>query len=106
MYDDTFTANVRRFDPEYGDQTGDWTIKREKADGLGAPPPPPQSNSGAMSIRSGRGGDLSGISESERDKRRRATMAPGGQEMWRNEFVGRFKVDRLALRCKSYFFGL
>jgi hypothetical protein len=31
--DDTFTANVRRFDPEYGGQSGDWFIKREQADG-------------------------------------------------------------------------
>jgi hypothetical protein len=94
MNDDSFTANVRRFDPEYGGQSGDWMFKREKADGLG-----PQRNSGG-SIKSGRGGEAAMISESERERRRRATMAPGMQELWRNGFVGRFKVDRLELKCK------
>ena len=96
MYDDTFTANVRRFDPEFGGQKGEWSFKREKADGFGAPP---QSSGG--SIKGGHSKDpLTVASEKEREKRRRATMAPGTQELWRNEFVGRFKVDRLALTCE------
>ena len=97
--DDSFTANVRRFDPEYGGQSGDWFIKREQADGPGLRPSQ-QNNSG--SIRHGRGGDSSAISEGEREKRMKRTMAPGAQELWRNEFVGRFKVDRLKLKCKFF----
>jgi hypothetical protein len=97
MNDDSFTANVRRFDPEYG---GDWMFKREQADGFG-----PQ-GSGA-SIQSGRGAEAN-ISEAERERRRRATMAPGMQELWRNGYVGRFKVDRLELKCESlaYFWAV
>jgi len=94
--DDSFAANVRRFDPEYGGQSGHWLFKREKADGLGAP----KRSSGAISIRSGRGGESSKSSEQEREKKR-TTMAPGMQEIWRNELVGRYKVDRLALRSRS-----
>ncbi|KIM83183.1 hypothetical protein PILCRDRAFT_88087 [Piloderma croceum F 1598] len=93
MNDDSFTANVRRFDPDYGGQSGDWMFKREQADGFG-----PQGSS--ASIRSGRGAEAN-ISEVERDRRRRATMAPGMQELWRNGYVGRFKVDRLELKSRS-----
>jgi hypothetical protein len=97
MNDDTFTANVRRFDPDYGG--GDWMFKREQADGFG-----PQ-GSGA-SIRSGRVPEVN-ISEAERERRRRATMTPGMQELWRNGYVGRFKVDRLELKCEllAYFWA-
>jgi hypothetical protein len=98
MNEDTFIANVRRFDLQF--QDGEWSFTREKADGLGAPP----RSSGGTSIRSGHGRDQShAVIEAEREKRekrRRATMVPGAQELWGNKYVGRFKVDRLELRCK------
>jgi hypothetical protein len=96
MNDDSFAAGVRRFDPEYGGLSGDWMFKRENADGYGP------GRGGTASIRSGRGGEQAGVSETERERRRRATMAPASQEIWKNELVGRFKVDRLAVRCKSF----
>jgi hypothetical protein len=99
MNDDSFTANVRRFDPDYGGLSGDWLFKREQADGFG-----PKGSS--ASIRSGRVAEAN-ISEAERERRRRATMVPGMQELWRNGYVGRFKVDRLELKCEllALFFG-
>ncbi|KAI0769697.1 hypothetical protein BD413DRAFT_477240 [Trametes elegans] len=65
MSDDPFTSQLRKSDKGYGPRRDEWSFKKEVADGAS-----PASN---MMSRSGR---------------------PAIHELWRHEFVGRFKVDK------------
>jgi hypothetical protein len=107
--DDTFDRHVRKWDKAYGLRKVGWSFIREKADGPGF------GASSASSIRR-RASDASGtprgsisgsmittaiIVDNARSKARAKeaerlakTFIPTGQEIWRNEMVGRFKVDR------------
>ncbi|KAH7927541.1 hypothetical protein BV22DRAFT_1060876 [Leucogyrophana mollusca] len=89
--EDAFQRHLQRFDEAYKSREGQWTFRRENADGLG-----PTSGS---SVRGGRNAlVLAPPVSSERVKK---TMFPGNQEIWRSNYVGRFKVDRLAFKPAS-----
>lgn len=99
--DDAFASHVKRFDGDYDQMASEWSFKKEKADGPGL-------HSGHVAVWSKRSKDYSAaaaaISVEERERaRKKRTMIPGMQELWQNDLVGRFKVDRLALKCKLLF---
>ncbi|KAH9949586.1 hypothetical protein B0H21DRAFT_727507 [Amylocystis lapponica] len=74
--DDEFTRAVQQLDPEYHAQRQDWSFKREQADiGDSASP-------GIMITGSNAG----------------KVITPGTQEIWRQSYIGRFKVDKLLLK--------
>lgn len=81
--EDAFTRQIRAWDPDYNVREERWSFKKESADGRG--PHRMQLASSAPQTPN--------IPTSH-------TMAPQTQEMWRQEFVGRYKVDRLRIACK------
>ncbi|KIY70640.1 hypothetical protein CYLTODRAFT_419594 [Cylindrobasidium torrendii FP15055 ss-10] len=102
--DPFFRAVGNLWAPDYRKQQRMWTFARERSDGPGSPT--------AHSIKKSRGslGDSSrfGItsitSGAQRERDKEAWRSPlnwrgmptGSQEVWTNELVGRFKVDRRA----------
>ncbi|KAH8080250.1 hypothetical protein BXZ70DRAFT_901466, partial [Cristinia sonorae] len=76
--EDAFTRHVRKHDDAYMRRRRDWSFLRESNDGRGPKllTVPPQN------------------SEPQQTP---TTMRPGTQEIWRNAFIGRFKVDRMAM---------
>lgn len=90
--DDVFIRHAQRFDEHYAFASLQWSFRREQADGRGPPVT-------AMSIRSGQSREP--VLPNAQQTGRGTTMMPGSQELWRHEFVGRFKIDRMALMCKS-----
>lgn len=79
--DDPFSRQVNRWDPDYGTRKGDWSFKKESSDGRGPhrmPLVPTTSADGSV-----------------------VTMQPGTQELWRQAYVGRFKVDRVKMSSKD-----
>jgi hypothetical protein len=119
--DDTFDRYVRKWDKGYGLRKAGWSFVREKADGPGF------GASSASSLRR-RASDASGtprgsisgstmttaiIADSSRSKARAKeaerlakTFIPSGQEIWRNEVVGRFKVDRTTVHREYLYYIL
>lgn len=79
--EDAFTRHAQRFDPEYNERVADWSFKRELADGAGADVP-----AGARWVVSTGSARM---------------VAHGTQEIWRQAYVGRFKVDKVLTRRKS-----
>lgn len=77
--DDAFTRQVRHWDPDYGTRKGDWTFKKENTDGLARAPH-------RMPLPPGTPSDTN-----------QHTMPPGTQEIWRQAYVGRYKVDRVKM---------
>ncbi|KAI0699543.1 hypothetical protein BC835DRAFT_1330590 [Cytidiella melzeri] len=82
--EDAFTRHIRALDPDYSEREGRWSFKKESSDGRGPhrmqltasaaqTPMPPTTH----------------------------TMMPQTQEMWRQEFVGRYKVDRLRIPSEA-----
>lgn len=65
MSDDAFTSQLRKLDKGYTRRRDEWSFRRENADGGGQPM--------AVTTRPGR---------------------PAIHELWRHEYVGRFKVDK------------
>ncbi|KAH7913471.1 hypothetical protein BJ138DRAFT_1081529 [Hygrophoropsis aurantiaca] len=91
--EDIFMSHVKHFDVGYKGVEDQWMFKRENADGLG------MISASNSSVRGGRAiVHASSIPNTERVKK---TMFPGNQEIWRNNHVGRFKVDRLAFKPAS-----
>jgi hypothetical protein len=104
--DDTFARHVRKWDG----RLGDWSFKREKADGIGLYNP--------WGIETKTGLSSKGLSEVTRTSDEKAKgkgkekaadrnksdmgMLPGTQEIWRCEFVGRFKVDRQTVQREFF----
>ncbi|KAG5648461.1 hypothetical protein DXG03_003072 [Asterophora parasitica] len=114
---DSFGKAIRSWDgPRYRAQRRDWSFKREKADRQ------PESNASIRrpsttgfltprgSIMTERAGTPSAIGEQDREpKDPEKDLAPppstawkgmrlNAQEFWRNDLVGRFRVDRRATR--------
>ncbi|KAI0093071.1 hypothetical protein BDY19DRAFT_1045374 [Irpex rosettiformis] len=82
--EDAFTKHVRALDPDYNAREERWSFKRESSDGRG--PHRMQlaaSPSQTPSVPTPH------------------TMMPQTQEMWRQDFVGRYKVDRLRLPSET-----
>ncbi|KAI0342193.1 hypothetical protein BDW22DRAFT_1376566 [Trametopsis cervina] len=79
--EDAFTRHIRALDPDYNEREGRWSFKKESTDGRG----PHRMQLAASSTNQAPAGPSS------------HTMMPQTQEMWRQEFVGRYKVDRLRL---------
>lgn len=77
--EDVFTRHLRKNDMNYNVRRVEWSFKKESTDGMGPRVPPTP------------GGE-------EGEQRR--TMEPGMQEIWRHAYIGRFKVDRLLIRCE------
>ncbi|KDQ55827.1 hypothetical protein JAAARDRAFT_208596 [Jaapia argillacea MUCL 33604] len=80
--DDTFARHIRKTDPRYASREIDWSFRKELADGSsstiapsGKGIPPPVSSPVGMPVNT--------------------------QEIWRNEHVGRFKVDRIEVAAES-----
>ena len=69
--EDAFTRQVRTWDPQYTSRKTEWSFKPESTHGRGPHLP-------ATEIKS-------------------QTMQPGTQELWRQAYVGRFKVDRVKM---------
>ncbi|OSD06785.1 hypothetical protein PYCCODRAFT_1359570 [Trametes coccinea BRFM310] len=65
MSDDAFTSQLRKLDKGYTRRHEEWSFRKETADGPGRP--------SSVTSRSGR---------------------PAIQELWRHEYVGRFRVDK------------
>ncbi|KAI0374112.1 hypothetical protein BV20DRAFT_602405 [Pilatotrama ljubarskyi] len=65
MSDDAFTSQLRKLDKGYTRRREEWSFRKETADG--------QTHPSSASTRSGR---------------------PAIHELWRHEYVGRFKVDK------------
>ncbi|KAF9004415.1 hypothetical protein BDZ89DRAFT_1080620 [Hymenopellis radicata] len=102
--EDPFFRAVKYWAPDYRDQSRAWTFARERADGAGPSPTSPTSKKGRNSS-----GDSSkfGLSSTtshrgEKEAWRHPTnwkgMPIGLQEIWANELVGRFKVDRRSIK--------
>ncbi|KAI8993091.1 hypothetical protein BD414DRAFT_577121 [Trametes punicea] len=66
MSDDAFTSQLRKLDKGYTRRHEEWSFRKETADGAGRP-------ASTTTSRSGR---------------------PAIQELWRHEYVGRFRVDK------------
>ena len=92
--DDTFLRHLNKCSEGYGAQTGSWTFKREKADGMSRPWNPGFA-SPRSSISEGQRLILEGKGKTKEKVAPVYTgMVPGTQEIWKCEYVGRFKVDR------------
>ncbi|TCD69797.1 hypothetical protein EIP91_006110 [Steccherinum ochraceum] len=78
--EDIFTRHLRKNDDKYNQRRIDWSFKKESTDGRGPKNPlvPPHDPTGA-----------------------RKSMMPGTQEIWRQAFIGRFKVDRLIMKTEQ-----
>lgn len=74
--DDAFTHQVRSWDPLYTYRKSEWSFKPESTDGRGPHRMP--------------------LATAPTDAKAH-TMLPGTQELWRQAFVGRFKVDRVKM---------
>ena len=81
--EDAFTRHVRALDPDYNVREERWSFKKENSDGRG--PHRMQLTTSAPQTPN--------VPTSH-------TMMPQTQEIWRQEFVGRYKVDRLKISCK------
>ncbi|KAF4597955.1 hypothetical protein EYR38_006347 [Pleurotus pulmonarius] len=125
--DDTFLRNVRHWDYTFGSRRRDWSFRRER-DSLSGPPGGQErmgertgtgvgvertesatsgvfGSSQKVNVAHDRGsGDKDRDRDKERERDRRKApkgMAVGTSEIWSNELVGRFKVDRKAARRES-----
>ncbi|KAG9220452.1 hypothetical protein CCMSSC00406_0003908 [Pleurotus cornucopiae] len=124
VLDDTFLRNVRHWDYTFGSRRRDWSFRRERGSASG--PSGGQERTGErtgtgigvertesatsgvfgssqkVNVAHDRGSgerDRDRDKERERDKRKAPKgMAVGTSEIWSNELVGRFKVDRRAAR--------
>lgn len=85
--EDAFTRHVRALDPDYNAREERWSFRKENTDGRG----PYRLN--LSTTPSAANANVPAAVTS-------FTMPPGTQEMWRQEFVGRFKVDRLRISRK------
>ena len=74
MSDDAFTSQLRKLDKGYLRRREEWSFRKEMADGSTNVPAPP---------RPGR---------------------PAIHELWRHQYVGRFKVDKQWTERKHYDF--
>ncbi|KAL4244794.1 hypothetical protein ABKN59_011554 [Abortiporus biennis] len=81
--EDVFTKFVRKMDKGYDERRQAWTFKRETVDGRG----PAGSRNSNLHIS-----DLQTLNR---------TMSPNSQEIWKQSYIGRFKVDRLALHSEQ-----
>ena len=96
--EDTFLRHLNKYNEGYGTQISFWTFKKEKADGSSRP------LSGSNTFSSPRASiseswTLASDSRSKgKEKSPYLGMAPGTQEIWKCEYVGRFKVDRQTYR--------
>jgi hypothetical protein len=79
--EDAFMRHVRALDPEYNVREERWSFKKESTDGRGPH---------RMQLAPTTQEPLAPVPN---------TMMPQTQEMWRQEFVGRYKVDRLRIPC-------
>ena len=75
--DDAFIKHIGTSDPQYSTRKLDWTFKKESTDGRGPH---------RMPLPSASPPDTS-----------THTMQPGTQEIWRQAYVGRYKVDRVKM---------
>jgi hypothetical protein len=117
---DMFDRRLGKWDGMYQTQKGDWSFKREKADGANI--------SGGRGSVSGRGsmmservgGSRSGVgfgagfvdrngdkdTEREKEDKKGKTVLKGmplnSQEIWRHQFLGRFKVERRAAKGQCF----
>ena len=91
--DDVFIRHAQRFDENYAFASLQWSFRREEADGRGP-------HVSSMSIRSEQSREPVPATVKQADSN--ATMVPGTQELWRHEFIGRFKIDRMALMCERF----
>lgn len=85
--DDAFARQVRRWDPEYTSRKDEWSFKKESTDGRGPH---------RMSL----------ATTAHPEVTHPSTMAPGTQELWRQAYIGRFKVDRVKMNRESIPLGI
>jgi hypothetical protein len=91
--DDTFLRHLNKCNEDYITQIGSWTFKREKADGFGRARTP------GLASPLGSGSDVQKLLLEGKGKlKEKAGMVAGTQEIWKCEYVGRFKVDRQTYR--------
>ena len=83
--EDVFTRHLRKNDLNYNARRLDWSFKKESTDGRGPKVPSVAGTSGTAQTIVGPTGE-------EGETR---IMVPGTQEIWRQAYIGRFKVDRL-----------
>lgn len=106
--DPFFRAVGSLWAPDYRDQRRAWTFRRERPDGPALSPTSTTSKKGRGSIGdTSKFGISSMTSASQRDREKEKDswrspanwkgMPVGSQEVWINELVGRFKVDRRAI---------
>ena len=85
--DDAFTRQVRNWDDVFAERRVEWSFKCENTDGKGPALGPTRQPEPAASVAA------TGARSQPSN-----TMAPNTQEIWRQTFVGRFKVDRMKMQ--------